>query len=99
MNSRLMTVAAAALPAVALATGAVSLEARAADASSYVAIAAADAMAMAIVTRENGETIALPLGPSDAVASLVNAREAIALAEGVTPVLIGNPFTAESPGS
>lgn len=61
--------------------------------------AAAGAPATAVVTRADGETLALPLGPSKAVATLVTAQEFLAMAQVVTPVLIGPDFSPESRGS
>jgi hypothetical protein len=131
VKTKLRTIAAAALPVVALALGAMSSGARA-DASTYVRINAEDepmstfvgqqaydekgvllgvihevvvdngsanAPATAIVTREDGETLALPLGPSDAIATLVNAREMLEIAEQISPVVIGQLFSPESRGS
>jgi hypothetical protein len=131
VKTKLRTIAAAAFPVVALATGAMSFESRAETSPSYVVIDAADeplatfvgkpaydesgasigfihevvvdpapgTVAVALVTRADGETLALPLGPPTTVASLVHAREAIALAKVIPPVLVGPAFAAESRGS
>jgi hypothetical protein len=60
---------------------------------------AAGTPATAIVTRADGETLAMPLGPSEVVASLVTSRELMARVEQVTPVMIGLDFSPESRGS
>jgi hypothetical protein len=133
VQTRLRTIAAAALPMAALATAAVSFDARA-DMAAQAAVpvtatveplstfvgqpaydengtllgtihevvvdqAAPDAPATAIITREDGQTLALPLGPSQVVAALVNAREMLVIAEEVTPVIVGPVFSPESRGS